>query len=100
MTEQELLENGYEKEMLCFNIQEYDPQLITDNKFRRLSYDLDRTFTSDQISVIKRFCDEVNKRFPNIKMFLSGTGFVKKEDNGESVQDKTLESSEEGTKEC
>lgn len=87
MTEQELLENGYEKEMLCFNIQEYDQHLVTDNKFRRLSYDLSRTFTSDQIAGIKMFCDEVNKRFPNIKMFLSGTGFIKKEDNEEPIDE-------------
>lgn len=80
MTEQELLENGWEKEMLCFNIQEYDPQLTTDNKYRRLSYDLGRTFTSDQISGIKGFCDEINKRFPNIKMFVTGTGYVPKKD--------------------
>ena len=47
MTEQELLENGYERETLCFHIQEYNPTLTTDNKFIRLSYDLGRTFTSD-----------------------------------------------------
>lgn len=87
MSEQKLLENGYEREVLCFHIQEYDPQLTTDNKYRRLSYDLGRTFNSYQIADIKRFCDEVNKRFPNIKMFLSGTGFVKKEDDEEPVTD-------------
>lgn len=80
MKEQELLENGYERETLCFHIQEYDPTLTDDDKFRRLSYDLGRTFTSDQISSMRMFCEEVNKRFPNIKMFLSGTGFIKKED--------------------
>lgn len=87
MSEQKLLENGYERESLCFHIQEYDPQLTTDNKYRRLSYDLGRTFNSYQIADIKRLCDEINKRFPNIKMFLSGTGFVKKENAEEPVQD-------------
>ena len=100
MSEQELLENGYEREILCFHIQEYDPNLPTDNKFRRLSYDLGRTFTSDQISSIKSICNEVNKRFPNLKMFLSGTGFVIKEDVEEPVQDKALEPSEESPKKC
>lgn len=74
--EEELIEQGWEKEVLAIHIQEYDPQLVTENKFRRLSYDFGKSFTSDQITIIERFLKEVSRRFPNIKMFATGTGYV------------------------
>ena len=80
-TEEELLKEGWKKEVLCLHIQEHDPHLFNDIEipFRRLSYDLRDDFTSGQIETIKKFINEVNNRFPNIKMSVTGTGYVKKE---------------------
>lgn len=92
MKEQELLEKGWEKETLTLHIQEYDPMLATNNKMRRLSYNLDKSFTSDQIALIERFLREVNRRFPNIKLCATGTGYIQREkDVEEPVQDETVE---------
>ena len=74
------------------HIQEYDPMLATDNKMRRLSYELDKSFTSNQIALIERFLREVNCRFPNIKLCATGTGYIQREkDAEEPVQDETVE---------
>ena len=98
--EEELIEQGWEKEVLAIHIQEYDPQLVTENKFRRLSYDFGKSFTSDQINIIEQFLKEVNHRFPNIKMFTTGTGYVlPNKDVEESIHCTSLESSEEGSSE-
>lgn len=82
MDEKELIEKGYVKDTLSIHIQEYDPHTV-DGKtfpFKSLSYDMTDTFTANQIDIIKRFVSEVNKRFPNIKMFVTGCGYTKKEE--------------------
>ena len=84
--EQELIAKGWKKETLSIHLAEYDEQLIP-NKFRRMSYDLGNDFTPEQIDVIRNWTDEVNKRFLNIKLFVSGTGYYmpeinEQEDNG------------------
>ncbi len=78
-TDEELLKEGWKKEMLCLHIQEYDPHPFNDKDipFRRLSYDLRNDFTSEQIGTIKTLINEINNRFPNIKMSATGTGFYK-----------------------
>lgn len=82
MDEKTLIEQGYVKDMMTIHIQEYDPHTVNDKEFphRRLSYDMTDTFTADQISIIRRWVNEVNNRFPNIKICLTGTGYTKKED--------------------
>lgn len=82
MDEKELIEKGYIKDMMSIHIQEYDPHVVNDKTFpfRRLSYDLTDTFTADQIATINRFVSEVNNRFPNIKMSVTGCGYTKKEE--------------------
>lgn len=84
MTEQELLNSGWKKEVLCLHIQEYDE--LFKNKFRRLSYELDRSYSQDQISGLQRWAQEINRRFPHIKMFITGTGYIK-----EDAEEKTLD---------
>jgi hypothetical protein len=54
-------------------LSEYDESVP--NKCRRLSYDISDDFNSNQIGILKCWVNEVNKRFPNIKLSLSGTGF-------------------------
>lgn len=78
-TDEELLKEGWKKETLCLHVQEYDPHAFNDKDipFRRLSYDLSNDFTSDQISIIRRWANEVNSRFPNLKISVTGTGFYK-----------------------
>lgn len=76
-TEEKLIADGWEREILCMHIQEYDEKY--ENKFRRLSYDISNTLDGDAINALQRFAQEVNRRFPNIKMFATGTGYVKKE---------------------
>lgn len=87
MDEKALIEQGYVKDMMTIHIQEYDPHTVNDKEFpyRRLSYDMTDTFTADQISIIRRWANEVNNRFPNIKICLTGTGYTKKEDSNETV---------------
>lgn len=85
-TEQELIAKGWKKETLCIHLQEYDEK-YEPYKFRRLTYELGINFTSDQIGVIQNWINEVNKRFPNIKMVASGTGYYmpaddERDDNG------------------
>lgn len=81
-TEQELLASGqWKREFMVFHISEIDNTCPTG--VRRLSYDIGDNFTSDQIEVIKSFFDEVNRRFPNIKVFATGMGLVKVEENEE-----------------
>lgn len=85
--EQELIAKGWKKETLSIHLAEYDECLAQPNKFRRLSYDLGNDFTPEQIGVIRSWVNEVNKRFPNIKLFVSGTGYYmptvnEQEDNG------------------
>ena len=73
--EKELLDSGmWKKEILCLHIQEIDK--TAPKGVRRLSYDLGDNFTDDQITGIERFLREVNRRFPNIKMFATGTGLT------------------------
>lgn len=87
MDEKALIEQGYVKDMMTIHVQEYDPHTVNDKEFpyRRLSYDMTDTFTADQISIIRRWVNEVNNRFPNIKICLTGTGYTKKEDSNETV---------------
>ena len=77
--ERELLNSGWKREVLTLHLQEYDEAYV--NKHRRLSYDLGDDFTGQQISVIRNCFNEINNRFPNIKITVSGTGFVKNDDN-------------------
>lgn len=87
MDEKALIEQGYVKDMMTIHVQEYDPHTVNNKEFpyRRLSYDMTDTFTADQISIIRRWANEVNNRFPNIKICLTGTGYTKKEDSNETV---------------
>ena len=71
--EKKLLENGWKRETLCIHLDEYDES--APKKFRRLGYDISDDFNSNQIGILKCWVNEVNKRFPNIKLSLSGTGF-------------------------
>ena len=82
MDEKELIEKGYVKDTLSIHIQEYDPHVVNDKTFpfRCLSYDMTDTFTASQIAIINRFVTEVNNRFPNIKMSVTGCGYTKKEE--------------------
>lgn len=77
MTEQELLDNGWKREMLSLHIRQYNQS--TPSKAIALSYDIADDFSSNQISALKHFVEEVNIRFPEIKMFITGGGFVKDE---------------------
>ena len=81
-TEEDLLKEGWKKEMLCIHVQEYDPHLYNDKEiqFRRLSYDLRNDFTEDQIGTIKMWVNEVNNRMPNLKIYLTGTGYYRPEE--------------------
>ena len=72
--EQNLLEQGWKKETLSIHLSQYDENAPF--KHRRLSYDLDDSFSSNQISLLRQWVGEVNKRFPDIKIFLDGTGYV------------------------
>ena len=82
MDEKELIEKGYVKDTMSIHRQEYDPHVVNDKTFpfRRLSYDLTDTFTADQIATINRFVSEVNNRFPNLKISVTGCGYTKKEE--------------------
>lgn len=81
-TEHELLASGqWKREYMTFHISEIDNTCPTG--VRRLSYDIGDNFTSDQIGVIKLFFNEVNSRFPNIKVFATGTGLIKVDENEE-----------------
>lgn len=71
--EQKLLEEGWKKQTLKISIREYDDNFPT--KFRMLTYDMANDFTAQQIGIIRNWVNEVNKRFPNIKMFVEGTGY-------------------------
>lgn len=77
--EEKLLQEGWKKEMLCIHISEYDTNSPTNNH-RRLSYDLTNDFTGEQIGVLRAWCNKVNEHFPNLKMFITGSGWVKTED--------------------
>ena len=73
--EESLLKDGFERETVCIHIAEYDKSL--ECGARRLSYDIDKNCNC--VSDLKNFAAEVNKRFPNIKMFVEGGGYVKTE---------------------
>lgn len=86
MTEEELLATGkWKKEALQINIAEVDKTVPSG--IRSLTYDMSNTFSHENISQIEAFIREVNRRFPNIKMFVTGTGLVpvEGEENGEPV---------------
>lgn len=82
MDEKTLIEQGYVKDTMTIHIQEYDPHTVDDREFpyRCLSYDMTDTFTADQIAIIRRWVNEVNNHFPNIKISVTGCGYTKKED--------------------
>lgn len=71
--EEGLLKDGYEKESVCIHIAEYDKSL--ECGARRLSYDIGKNCNC--VGDLKSFAEEVNKRFPNIKMFVEGGGYSK-----------------------
>lgn len=71
--EEGLLKGGYEKESVCIHIAEYDKSL--ECGARRLSYDIGKNCNC--VGDLKSFASEVNKRFPNIKMFVEGGGYSK-----------------------
>lgn len=71
--EESLLKDGYEKESVCIHIAEYDKSL--ECGARRLSYDIGKNCNC--VGDLKSFVSEVNKRFPNIKMFVEGGGYSK-----------------------
>lgn len=71
--EESLLKDGYEKESVCIHIAEYDKSL--ECGARRLSYDIGKNCNC--VDDLKSFASEVNKRFPNIKMFVEGGGYSK-----------------------
>lgn len=71
--EESLLKDGYEKESVCIHIAEYDKSL--ECGARRLSYDIGKNCNC--VGDLKSFASEVNKRFPNIKMFVEGGGYSK-----------------------
>ena len=71
--EESLLKDGYEKESVCIHIAEYDKSL--ECGARRLSYDIGKNCNC--VDDLKNFALEVNKRFPNIKMFVEGGGYSK-----------------------
>ena len=79
MEDKELLEQGWKKEMLCIHVSEYDERVPS--KHRTLSYDISNDFNSKQIAVLKNWANEINNRFPNLKVSLSGTGFIPDEQN-------------------
>lgn len=73
--EEKLLKDGYVKENACIHIAECDKS--SEYGWRRLSYEI---CDCNCVSELNRFANEVNKRFPNIKMFVTGGGYVKPED--------------------
>ena len=73
------LEQGWKKEMLCIHVSEYDEHMPS--KHRTLSYDISNDFNSKQIAVLKNWANEINNRFPNLKISLSGTGYIPNEQN-------------------
>ena len=82
MTEEELLATDkWKKDTLMLHIAELDSN--APSGVRRLSYDVGDTFSLENIVQIEAFIREVNIRFPNIKMFATGTGFVPIEDENE-----------------
>lgn len=78
-TEEDLLKEGWKKEMLCIHVLEYDGQ-----RRNKLSYDMRNDFTGDQIHTIKAWANEVNNRMANIKISITGTGLYKPEHEEES----------------
>ena len=76
-TEEDLLKNGWKRECLQIHIAEFDKNLEYGS--RRLTYDLGTDFNSEQIGSLQHFAQEVNNRFPKIKVSLSGTGFIKED---------------------
>ena len=78
-----LLKEGFKKEGYMVHIQEYDPHLVGEKTmpFRRLSYDLGRDFEDEHAAVIKSLSDAINKIFPNLKVIVTGGGYVKDDNN-------------------
>ena len=78
-----LLKKGYKKEGYIVHIQEYDPYLVGEKTvpFRRLTYDLGSKFEDEHAAVIKSLSDAINKNFPNIKMIVTGGGYVLYDNN-------------------
>ena len=81
-TEKELLDKGWKKETLQIHLQEYDETCQYPSKHRRLTYDMRDDFTQDQIGTLRMWANEVNNRFPNIKVCITGTGFYKDDNDG------------------
>ena len=75
----------WKKEMLCIHVEMPNPYYDKETKpFLHLSYDLSDDFTDNQVRIIKNFINEINVRFPGIKLSVSGTGYVPKKDEEES----------------
>ena len=90
------------KPTFAIHTQVEDPSSKTG--FRRLSYEWINVFDEHQCGELEEFVEEINNRFPTVKMFAQ-RGEVSDEeiahakyDVEESVQDKTLEPSEESSK--
>lgn len=76
INEKDLLDQGYIKQCLSVHLVDYGDK-IGSNNVRRMSYDLGRDFSQEQIAVLQSWVNEVNNRFMNIKICLSGTGYEK-----------------------
>lgn len=73
-TEEKLLATGkWKKENLQLHIAQVDKNMPLG--IRSLTYDLGDTFTAENISNLQRCLNEINVRFPMIKVVLSGTGY-------------------------
>ena len=84
--EKELIAQGWKKEMLQIHVQEYDEDFIHKSKHRMLSYDVGDCFNHEQIYNLQMWANEVNKRFPKIKIFITGTGFFKPEEQNTTIE--------------
>ena len=82
--EKKLLEAGFKKRPVCIHMSQVDNSVSSGR--RSLSYDVWDTFTYDQMLELRRWVDEVNARFPDIKMFITGGDYYKEleipEDDG------------------
>ena len=67
--------------MLAIHITEYNESY----KFGKiqLTYDISDDFTNDQIATLQHWTNEINSRFPNLKIVITGTGYFKPEESEE-----------------
>ena len=78
LTEKDLIAKGFKKETLSIGVTEYDD--IYPNHMRQLEYDISNTFDSEQITALKNWANEINRRFSHIKIAISGTGYFMPEE--------------------